>query len=339
MKRSDFHFELPSELIAQYPLARRSESRLLHYNRGSSQIDDLSFPEIKSLLEPGDLLVFNNTRVIPARLYGHKQTGGKIEVLIERLMDESRFLAHIKSSKAPKTNSILSFDANYQCQVLGRREDLFECQMIGATPALTMLYDIGHIPLPPYIEREDNVNDQSRYQTVYAAVDGAVAAPTAGLHFDEGLLEELANLGIQSTYVTLHVGAGTFQPVRVNNISEHNMHSEFIEVTHDACQAIKAAKTAGKKVIAVGTTAVRCLETAGAKGEIKPFSGDTNIFIYPGHTFQIIDGLITNFHLPESTLIMLISALMGTSEVLRAYQHAIEQRYRFFSYGDAMFIL
>lgn len=336
MKRSDFHFELPNELIARYPLEPRTASRLLCLER--DQLTYRHFTDLINLLERGDLLVFNDTKVIPARLFGHKQSGGKVEVLIERIIDSHRALAHVRASKSPKPEQIVLLDNNYQLKMLQRVGDLFELELIGDESILNMLDKIGHMPLPHYMTREDEIADRLRYQTVYAAQPGAVAAPTAGLHFDEKILEQLKSKGIEFAFVTLHVGAGTFQPVRVDNILEHQMHSEYAIVTEEVCNKVRTAKKTGKRVIAVGTTAVRCLETASKSGVIKSFAGDTNIFIYPGFKFNCIDALITNFHLPESTLIMLVSAFAGYDQTMAAYQQAIKEKYRFYSYGDAMFI-
>lgn len=336
MQTEDFHFDLPSELIAQFPPAERGDSRLLYLKGDETQ--DLMFHELESLLQPDDLLIFNNTKVIPARLFGRKSTGGKIEILIERITDEQQALAHIRSSKSPKAGATLILDGdNSEVEVTGREGALFQLQF--NEPAINVLNRIGHIPLPPYIERADGDDDQDRYQTVYAQEEGAVAAPTAGLHFSDAMLERLAAKGIRQEFITLHVGAGTFQPVRVENITEHVMHSERIEVPQAICDAVTETKAKGGRVIAVGTTVVRSLESAATEGELKPFSGETDIFITPGYQFKVIDGLLTNFHLPESTLLMLVSALAGHKRMMRAYQHAVDEKYRFFSYGDAMLIL
>ncbi|QEM83181.1 tRNA preQ1(34) S-adenosylmethionine ribosyltransferase-isomerase QueA [Halomonas binhaiensis] len=338
MQRSDFHFELPEELIARYPSDERSDCRLLCVDGASGHLDHRRFPDLVDLLEEGDLLVFNDTRVIPARLHGHKASGGKVEMLLERPLDAHRGLVHLRSSKSPKPGTELHFEGGIQAVVEGRHDALFELRFLGDTPMITLLERHGHMPLPPYITRPDEGSDRERYQTVYARRDGAVAAPTAGLHFDEALLERLAAKGIESAFVTLHVGAGTFQPVRVDDIREHKMHSEWLEVGDEACAKVRKARAAGKKVIAVGTTSVRCLETASAGGNITPYSGDTDIFIYPGYQWRCVDALITNFHLPESTLLMLVSSFSGYDTVMTAYKEAVEQRYAFFSYGDAMFL-
>jgi S-adenosylmethionine:tRNA ribosyltransferase-isomerase len=338
MQLSDFHYELPAELIAAYPTPIRTDSRLFCLNGKTGALAHKNFFNITELLEPGDLLVFNNTRVIPARVYGHKLSGGKIEILIERLLADSQVLAHIKASKAPKPASQLFLEQNVMVTVIERQNELYRLQFPQGEPILTILERIGHIPLPPYIERTDEAVDVARYQTVYATSPGAVAAPTAGLHFDDSLLEQLKERGVNMGFVTLHVGAGTFQPVRVEDITQHRMHAEYIQVSTEICEQIKATKAAGRRVIAVGTTSVRCLETAAASGEIYPFAGDTNIFIYPGYTFHCVDALITNFHLPGSTLLMLVCAFAGYEHVMKAYEIAIKERYRFFSYGDAMWI-
>ncbi len=341
MQRADFHFELPDELIARYPSEQRSDCRLLCVDGQSGALEHRRFPDLLELLEPGDLLVFNDTRVIPARLHGHKASGGKVEMLLERPLDSHRGLAHLRSSKSPKPGTELIFEGDIHAIVEGRRDALFELRFLGDTPMIALLEKHGHMPLPPYITRDDELSDRERYQTVYARRDGAVAAPTAGLHFDQPLLDALAAKGINSAFVTLHVGAGTFQPVRVDNILEHHMHSEWIEVSEAACQQVRDTQAAGKRVIAVGTTSVRCLESACLKssdGQIAPFSGDTDIFIYPGYEWRCVDALITNFHLPESTLLMLVSAFAGYDHMMRAYRAAVDERYAFFSYGDAMLL-
>jgi S-adenosylmethionine:tRNA ribosyltransferase-isomerase len=282
-------------------------------------------------------MVFNNTKVIPARLFGEKETGGKIEVLVERVVDSHSVHAHIRASKSPKPGNQLMFEQGYRADMLGRADDLFILKF--SAPVLAVLDQIGHMPLPPYIDRTDSDEDKSRYQTVYAEELGAVAAPTAGLHFDQQLLESIQSKGAQIAFVTLHVGAGTFQPVRADNILDHEMHSEWLQVSDDVCQQVIDTKSKGGRVIAVGTTSVRCLETAARSGQIAPFEGDTNIFIYPGYDFKVVDGLLTNFHLSESTLLMLVSAFSGYQSIMQAYRQAVAERYRFFSYGDAMFLL
>lgn len=342
MHRSDFHFNLPSELIAQYPLPVRTDSRLLALDGETGAVQDRLFTDLTELLQPGDLLVFNNTRVIPARLFGIKETGGKVEVLVERVLDDKRVLAHVRASKSPKENSKLILDGDVNVTVLGREGDLFELRFEGAASAIDQLEQYGHTPLPPYIDREDETNDRDRYQTVYAKKQGAVAAPTAGLHFDQVMLDKLADMGVSSAFVTLHVGAGTFQPVRVDNIVDHHMHAEYIEVGADVVEAVENTRANGGRVIAVGTTSVRALESAAREGKhptpLAKYSGDTDIFITPGYQFKVVDGLITNFHLPESTLLMLVCAFSGYDAVMNAYKHAVSTGYRFFSYGDAMFL-
>ena len=338
MKKQDFYFDLPQELIAQYPLANRSDSRLLFYNREKkNEYKHHQFRDITDFLNPGDLLVMNDTRVIPARLYGQKLSGGKVELLVERITGSHTFLAHIKASKALKAGGVIQLEQSFQLEVLERQDDLFLCQ----TPieVLDLVGKLGHMPLPPYITRDDEMSDKERYQTVYAKYEGSVAAPTAGLHFDETLIENLKAKGIQIAYVTLHVGAGTFRPVRCDDIKDHKMHSEHYTVSTELCAAVGAAKAAGNRVIAIGTTALRSLESAAADGFLKPCSQDTNIFIYPGYQFKVCDGLMTNFHLPESTLLMLVSAFIGYSEALALYQEAIDKKYRFFSYGDTSLLI
>lgn len=339
MQLSDFDFTLPKELIAKHPSETRSACRLLSLDGATGQIEHGVFSNIIDKINPGDLLVFNNTRVIPARIYGKKASGGKIEILIERLLDNHRALAHIKASKSPKEGAelILGEDGSVNVIMLARHDSLFELQF--PDDVLTILNKIGHIPLPPYIDRPDDSHDREVYQTVYSKIPGAVAAPTAGLHFDQPLLEKLKQKGIEMAFVTLHVGAGTFQPVRVENIESHVMHAEYAQVPQSVVDAVLACKARGNRVIAVGTTSVRALESAAQKtGKIAPFFNDTQIFIYPGYHFNVIDSLITNFHLPESTLIMLVSAFAGYQNTMNAYQEAVKQQYRFFSYGDAMFI-
>ncbi|CAM3841618.1 tRNA preQ1(34) S-adenosylmethionine ribosyltransferase-isomerase QueA [Parendozoicomonas haliclonae] len=338
MRVSDFHFELPDELIARYPMPERSASRLLVVEPETGQPVHRTFRDIINYLNPGDLLVLNNTRVIPARLFGQKESGGKIEVLVERVLDEHRVLAHVRSSKSPKPGARLLMEGGLEATMVERQDALFLLEFDGEEPVVHLLEQHGHMPLPPYITREDELGDRERYQTVYGEKKGAVAAPTAGLHFDEELLAEVEAKGINKAFVTLHVGAGTFQPVRVDDIKDHHMHSEYLEVSEEVVEAIKRTKANGGRVIAVGTTSVRSLETAARDGELKPYAGETDIFIYPGYTFNVVDALITNFHLPESTLLMLVSAFSGYDEIMNAYRVAIDERYRFFSYGDAMFL-
>ena len=341
MRRTDFHFDLPPELIAQHPLPQRTASRLLTLVAGE-MVCDRQFQDIVDLLHPGDLLVMNNTRVIPARLFGQKATGGKVEVLVERVLDEHRVLAHVRASKSPKPGSLLTLEGGVCATVEGREGDLFVLLFAGNDSVVTLLEAHGHMPLPPYIDRADQLADRERYQTVFAQRQGAVAAPTAGLHFDQALLDALAEKGVESTFVTLHVGAGTFQPVRAELIADHHMHAETIEVSAETVAAVNATRARGGRVVAIGTTSVRALESAARfsenTGELKPFQGDTDIFITPGYEFRVVDALLTNFHLSESTLLMLVCAFAGYDAVMAAYRHAIEQQYRFFSYGDAMFL-
>lgn len=334
---ADFDYHLPTELIAQHPTQRRTDSRLLHVD-AAGQRHDRRFTDLQDLLKPNDILVFNDTLVIKARLLGVKDTGGKVEVLVERILDSRRALAHVRASKTPKPGTQLIFADHLGAQVLRRHHDLFELQF--NQEVLRALDEHGHVPLPPYIEHPDEPEDEQRYQTVYARHPGAVAAPTAGLHFDEAMLEDLGNQGIAKAFVTLHVGAGTFQPVRDNDLSHHQMHSEWYTVSEQTVQAIDAARSAGGRVIAVGTTSVRALESAckANGGQLQAHQGDTELFIKPGYQWQIVQAMITNFHLPQSTLLMLVSAFIGMQTMKQAYQHAVEQRYRFFSYGDAMFL-
>ena len=338
MKLSDFHFDLPRELIAQQPLARRSASRLLRLDRRSGALRDAAFRDLPDLLAPGDLLVFNNTRVIPARLFGRKETGGRVEIMLERLLDDRECLAQLRVSKPLRVGGRILLEDGSVLEVVARDGAFFHLRSAG--PGLAVLLErFGHMPLPPYITRDDTREDRERYQTVYARHPGAVAAPTAGLHFDATVLAALAARGIERAEVTLHVGAGTFQPVRCENVEDHRMHAEYLEVSAEVCAAVARTRERGGRVVAVGTTAVRSLETAAADGALKPFRGDSRIFIYPGYGFRVIDGLVTNFHLPESTLLMLVAALAGREPVLAAYRHAVRERYRFFSYGDAMLVL
>jgi len=338
MQLTDFQFDLPDELIAQFPSDQRTASRLLSLDGDSGDITDLQFLDLLDLLRADDLLVFNNTKVIPARLLGQKDTGGKIEVLVERVLDDHRVLAHIRSSKTPGVGRHLLLEGHLDVEVLGRQDALFELYFHDELSATQALEQYGRLPLPPYIERDVDKEDLERYQTVYAEHIGAVAAPTAGLHFDQAMLENIETLGIETAQVTLHVGAGTFQPVRVDDIKTHQMHSERIEVTEAVCEQVKATHARGGRVIAVGTTSMRALESASQSGVIEPFSGETEIFIYPGYQFKSVDAMVTNFHTSESTLLMLVSAFAGRDNIMAAYHHAIEQKYRFFSYGDAMFI-
>ena len=338
VKRSDFHFDLPPELIAQHPLAQRSDSRLLQLSPADGQLADRRFRELPDLLRAGDLLVFNDTRVIPARLHGRKESGGRVEILVERLLNDGECLAQVRASKSPRAGGRIELEDGSAVEVLGR-EDAFFRLGFPRGDLSEKLQSLGHMPLPPYIEREDTGDDRERYQTVYASRPGAVAAPTAGLHFDEDILAALTARGVEQARVTLHVGAGTFQPVRCEDIEDHRMHAEYLEVSAAVCEAVERTRARGGRVVAVGTTSVRSLETAAAGGSLEPFAGDSRMFIYPGYRFRIIDGLLTNFHLPESTLLMLVCALAGREHTLAAYRHAVAERYRFFSYGDAMLVL
>jgi S-adenosylmethionine:tRNA ribosyltransferase-isomerase len=345
MKLSDFHFDLPPELIARYPTTERTASRLLVLDGASGAVAHRRFTDLLEYLRPEDLLVFNNTRVIPARLFGRKESGGRIEVLVERLLDSNRVIAHIRASKAPKPGSKLfltpSIDSDINSAtvvVIDKVAGLYELEFMAPVDAVAVMNAIGHMPLPPYIDRADTADDRERYQTVYSQREGAVAAPTAGLHFSTEYLQRCQALGVDIGFVTLHVGAGTFLPVRVDNILEHSMHAEYVEVDARLCAQVQAARARGGRIIAVGTTSVRALESAVAGGLLQPFSGDTRIFIYPGYRFHYVDVLLTNFHLPESTLLMLVSALAGREQVLAAYRDAVAQQYRFFSYGDAMLV-
>ncbi|HEJ6966890.1 TPA: tRNA preQ1(34) S-adenosylmethionine ribosyltransferase-isomerase QueA [Serratia marcescens] len=343
MRVADFSFELPESLIAHYPQAERSACRLLQLDGPSGALTHGVFTDLLDKLEAGDLLVFNNTRVIPARMFGRKVSGGKVEVLVERVLDDHRVLAHVRASKAPKPGAelLLGDDESIAATMVARHETLFELRFNDERDVFTILNAAGHMPLPPYIARPDEDADRELYQTVYSEKPGAVAAPTAGLHFDEPLLAALRAKGVEMAFVTLHVGAGTFQPVRVETIEDHVMHAEYAEVPQEVVDAVLACKARGKRVVAVGTTSVRSLESAAAASKealIAPFFGDTSIFIYPGYHYQVIDALVTNFHLPESTLIMLVSAFAGYKNTMNAYQQAVAEQYRFFSYGDAMFI-
>ena len=334
MRLSDFDYELPEELIAQQPAPERSASRLLQLD--CDGLSDRLFTDFPELLQPGDLLVFNNTRVMPARLFGSKASGGRVEVLVERVLAPDRVLAHVRASKSPKPGSTLAVGAQ-MLEVVDRRDGLFELVLPGGD-IHALMAGHGHMPLPPYIQREDGAVDQERYQTVYARKAGAVAAPTAGLHFDEAILEALKARGIETAEVTLHVGAGTFQPVRSEDLDGHVMHSEWLQVSEQVCEQVAATRHRGGQVVAVGTTSVRSLETAAQSGELRPYEGDTRLFIRPGYQFHVVDRLLTNFHLPKSTLLMLVSAFAGYERVMAAYRHAVAQRYRFFSYGDAMLL-
>jgi len=337
MLKSDFNFELPPELIAQAPLENRTDSRLLVLEANKA-LKDQGFQDLPSLLRAGDLLVLNDTRVIPARLYGAKATGGRIELLLERVLDSHTALVHLRASKSPKPGARLLLDGGYGGEVIERRDAFFVLRFDEASPVMSVLEAVGHIPLPPYIGRADTASDRERYQTVFSATPGAVAAPTAGLHFDQEMLDRLEREGIDRVTVTLHVGSGTFLPVRAENLDDHQMHSELCQVSSAAVARIQETKARGGRVIAIGTTAVRALESAALSGQLEAYEGETDIFIQPGFSFRVVDALLTNFHLPESTLLALVSAFGGYSEVMAAYQHAIREKYRFFSYGDAMFL-
>lgn len=335
---ADFDFTLPEELIAQFPAEERRQSRLLHVDAPNDLIHDDYFRNLPAHLKAGDLLVFNNTRVIKARLHGTKESGGKIEVLVERVLDEHHVLAHIRASHSPQPGSTLLLEGCLAVRVMKKEGALYRLQFAGDEPVLDLLEHHGSLPLPPYITHAPDAVDETRYQTVYAKEPGAVAAPTAGLHFDEAMLAELEAMGVHTAYVTLHVGAGTFQPVRVENIADHTMHSECYQVPQETVDAILRAKKEGGRVMAVGTTSLRALESAAAGGALQAGYGETSIFITPGYQFRVVERLLTNFHLPKSTLMMLVSAFAGMDNIRRAYQHAVEQRYRFFSYGDAMLL-
>lgn len=335
MRRSDFTYDLPPDLIAQRPAPQRSGSRLLCL-KSSGAISDLQFVDFPGLLRPGDLLVFNDTRVIPARVLGTKPTGGQVEILLERILEGHRILAHVHASKALRPEVPVLLPGAVEAKFIARQSDLFELELSAEPLAYFERY--GAMPLPPYIERASESDDATRYQTVYARESGAVAAPTAGLHFDTDMLEQCARLGVQTAYVTLHVGAGTFQSIRVDDLDQHQMHQERVNVSPQVCTAVEQTRARGGRVVAVGTTVVRSLESAAAAGMLEPFAGETRLFIRPGYTFRVVDALLTNFHLPESTLLMLVCAFGGYDAVMSAYRHAVAQRYRFFSYGDAMFI-
>ncbi|MGM0552914.1 MAG: tRNA preQ1(34) S-adenosylmethionine ribosyltransferase-isomerase QueA [Pseudomonadota bacterium] len=337
MRVADFDYELPSELIAQYPLPERAGSRLLVLE--DERPRDARFAEIDGLLRPGDLLVLNDTRVIPARVFGCKESGGQVEVLVERIESPGQVLAMVRASRAPKVGARLCLADAFTVEVTGREGPFFRLALIDDDDVLALLREHGHIPLPPYIERADEAHDADRYQTVFARREGAVAAPTAGLHFDDALLGRLREAGVETATVTLHVGAGTFQPVKVEDTAAHEMHAEWLEVSPEACAAVAACKARGGRVVAVGTTCVRSLETAAtAGGKLAPFQGETRLFIQPGYRFRVVDRMVTNFHLPQSTLLMLVAAFAGYRRILDAYAHAVAQRYRFFSYGDAMWL-
>jgi S-adenosylmethionine:tRNA ribosyltransferase-isomerase len=339
MKLDEFDYVLPTELIAQHPPAERGASRLLHVDGASGTLRDGWFRDLPALLEPDDLLVFNDTRVINARLVGRKPTGGQVEVLVERIVDEHHVLAQVSASHSPKDGSWLLFHAGLRAEVLERQGEFFRLRFDSDDHVLDVLDRHGQLPLPPYIERAPGSDDSARYQTVYANKPGAVAAPTAGLHFTQPMLERIAHTGARTVFLTLHVGAGTFQPVRTTDVREHRMHSEWYRIGPEVVDEIAAARARGGRVLAVGTTSLRALEGAAARtGSLEPGSGETNLFILPGFAFKVVDRLFTNFHLPKSTLLMLVSAFGGMDTLRRAYAHAVAERYRFFSYGDAMLI-
>ena len=334
MKLSDFDFDLPNSLIAQYPSERRTGSRLLVVE---DDFINATFSQLGEFLKPKDLLILNDTKVIPARLFGRKESGGKVEILVERLINDFQALVMIKASRAPKIDSYIVLENDKRVRVCDKDAELYKLSF-GSNSILTLLNEIGHVPLPPYIERIDGKEDLIRYQTVYAKNDGAVAAPTAGLHFDEPLLSNLNSYGVNHAFVTLHVGAGTFQPVKVEDIKDHQMHSEYFEVCQETVDKIVTTKANGGRIVAVGTTAVRTLESIALQGKLSSAKGDTDIFIYPGFEFRLVDAMITNFHLPKSSLLMLVSAFIGIEKMFQIYQYAIEEKYRFFSYGDAMLL-
>lgn len=336
MRTDEFDFVLPQRLIAQHPPERRGASRLLHVHDG--MFEDRMFADLLQLAGPGDVLVLNDTRVIKARLTGSKESGGRIEVLVERVLDEHQVLAQVRASHAPRPGSLLNLAGGLQAEVLGRNGEFFHLRFAGSDDVLDLLERHGQLPLPPYITHAAEAEDEQRYQTVFARTAGAVAAPTAGLHFDEAMLQALRDKGVRIAWVTLHVGAGTFQPVRAEHIHEHTMHSERYEIPQETADAIAAARAGQGRVIAVGTTSLRALESAAASGVLQAGRAETDIFITPGYRFRIVDVLLTNFHLPRSTLLMLVCAFGGMDEMLAAYRHAVEKEYRFFSYGDAMLI-
>lgn len=338
MKTQDFDFYLPSELIAQHPTQERTASRMLYLEGDSGQLTDQLFLDFPSHCNAGDLLIFNDTRVIKARLFGQKESGGSVEVLIERVIHSHLAYAHVRASRSPKIGSKMRLSNAFDVVVTARHDDLFELQFLGETSIFDLLEQYGSLPLPPYITHSATDDDEERYQTVFAKNLGAVAAPTAGLHFNETLLETLKQKGVHIAYVTLHVGAGTFQPVRVDNINEHKMHSELYSIPAETAELIQRTKAQGGRVTAIGTTVLRALESAAQHGELKAGDGETDIFITPGYQFKVVDRLFTNFHLPKSTLLMLVSAFAGVENIKKAYAHAVAEKYRFFSYGDAMLL-
>ncbi|MGD8323197.1 MAG: tRNA preQ1(34) S-adenosylmethionine ribosyltransferase-isomerase QueA [Gammaproteobacteria bacterium] len=336
MHRGDFHYELPVELIAQFPPAERGGGRLLVLDVETGRISDRQFSDFESLVRSEDLLVFNDTRVVPARVAGRKASGGRVEVMLERIRPGNVALAQIRASRSPPIDSLLELEGAETVRVTGRAGALFRLQFQCDVQAYFERH--GAVPLPPYIERPPSDDDVHRYQTVFARKAGAVAAPTAGLHFDDAVLRRLRANAVTSAFVTLHVGSGTFAPLRETQVEQNVLHEEYVEVSEDVCEAVAAARARGGRVIAIGTTVVRALETAAADGRLAPFEGESRLFIYPGYEFRIVDAMLTNFHLPESSLLMLVAAFAGTSRVLAAYRHAVRERYRFFSYGDAMFV-
>jgi S-adenosylmethionine:tRNA ribosyltransferase-isomerase len=337
VKRSDFHYDLPAELIAQTPLEPRSASRLLVFERGTGRLEDRRFTDLALLLAAGDLLVFNDTRVLPARVFGVKPTGGQVELLLERTLGPRTFRAQVRASHAPKLDSEIELKGGARARVLNRADSMFELEL--DRDPIAYFETHGQVPLPPYIERTPDANDSERYQTLFARSPGAVAAPTAGLHFDQPAFAALGEHGIEHAFLTLHVGAGTFAPVRAQRVEEHRLHAERLSVSAELCGAVERCRARGGRVVAVGTTSVRALETAARSGALEPFEGESDLFIYPGFEFRVVDALVTNFHLPESSLLMLVAAFGGRQSTLAAYRHAVEQRYRFFSYGDAMLVL
>jgi len=338
MKTQDFDFYLPSPLIAQHPTQERTASRMLCLDGSDGNLSDKMFLDFPDACKPGDLLIFNDTRVIKARLFGHKDSGGNVEVLIERVINAQTAYAHVRASRSPKIGSNMRLSDAFDVEVTARHDDLFELHFLSDVSVFDLLEQHGALPLPPYITHAATDDDEERYQTVFAKNLGAVAAPTAGLHFNEALLEQLQQKGVNIAYVTLHVGAGTFQPVRVDNIAEHKMHSELFSIPQSTVDSINETRRNGGKITAIGTTALRALESAAQHGELKAGDGDTDIFITPGYKFKVVDRLFTNFHLPKSTLLMLVSAFAGIDHIKKAYAHAVEKEYRFFSYGDAMLI-
>jgi len=336
MQTSDFDFDLPKELIANKPCNQRSASRLLCLN-SAGDINHKIFSELPEMLNDKDLLVFNDSKVMQARIYGNKDTGGKAEILVERILDDNKAQAHLKTTNS-KIGTIIVVGDQIRLEVVDRDDSFYILKILGDENWLYVMEKYGHMPLPPYMERDDEELDVNRYQTIYANEAGSAAAPTAGLHFDDELFKELDDIGVSKGFVTLHVGSGTFQPVRVDDVKKHKMHSEYIEVSEKLCNQVIETKKNGGRVIAVGTTSVRCLETASKDGEIKPYNGETDIFIYPGYDFKSVDAMVTNFHLPKSTLLMLVSSFSGKEFIINAYKQAVKEKYRFFSYGDAMFL-